>query len=154
DAGDDVVDTQIAAVTDAAKTYVDFSIGEVEGAAKVIMPVAEQAATVSQYVMNPGQAVSDAGQAALRLATDQQYRDAAIAKAEAAGKTVLGAAELAAQGTKIATDLLTNPVQGVQEAASAAEAGAQKAGQVWDKVSAGYQDAAAKGEGARYVGNI
>lgn len=150
---DSVADTATSTLASAASTYVDFSIGEVEGAAKVIAPMAEQASTISQN-LDPAQAVQHLGEAGYKLATDEQYRDAAVAQAEAIGNTVLGVASVAARANQIATDLMVDPVQGVQEAASAAGAGAQKLGQAYGKVSAGYQDAAAKGEGARYVGNL
>lgn len=151
---DDLLDAEVSVAKSAGSAYVDFSIGEVQGAAKVILPMAEQAAAVSQDLLNPAQAISDASDAAVRLAMDQQYRDAAIAKAESVGATVLGVAQVAARADQIGTDLLVNPVQGAQEVASAASDGAEELGQVYDRVATGYQDAAAKGDGAQYVGNI
>jgi hypothetical protein len=139
---DDVVDSTAHAVKMGAATYADFSVGEVQGAAKVIIPLAEQASAVEEN-LNPAVAAANIGDAAYKFASDQQYRDAAIAKAAAVGNTVLGVAQVAAQVSQVTTDLLVNPVQGVQEAASAASAGAQKLGQIYDQVSTGYEQAAA-----------
>jgi hypothetical protein len=150
---DDAVDSTAHAVAMGAATYADFSVGEVQGAAKVIVPLAQQASAVGQN-LNPAVAAANLGDAAYKLASDEQYRDAAIAKAEAVGNTVLGVAQVAAQVSQVTTDLLVNPLQGAQEVASAASAGAQKLGQVYDRVSTGYQQAAAQGDGAQYVGNL
>jgi hypothetical protein len=151
----DAAATAAATVGNAASTYADFSIGEVEGAANVIMPMAEQAAAIAPD-LNPAQALSDGLQATYKLATDEEYRDAAGAKAEAFGKTALNVAEVAgevAQTTnQITTDLAGNPVKGIQELASVAGAGAEKLGQAYDRAAAAYDDAAAKGEGAEFVG--
>jgi hypothetical protein len=157
DPDDDVTDAAVSTVENVATTYVDFSIGEVQGAAKVIVPMAEQAAAIAQD-LNPQVALFDATQAAYKLGSDEQYRDAAIAKAEALGETALNVAVVAGDAaqttTQITTDLLVNPVQGAQELASVAGTGAEKLGQAYDRVAAGYEDAAAQGEGAQYVGKL